>query len=125
MSLEAGSPSIPDRLAEFLELAGRAYLLYKTASPDEKRDLVKIVTSNRQVSRKSVEFTLSVPFNEVANSFQRSNGRPYRDRPRTLDRLVKKLRGWFNENPAPVLGATMCAQDTNSPPASKTWKLAA
>jgi len=53
---------VPARLQKFLELAGDAYLLYKTALPEEKRDFLKIVTSNRQASGKNVEITLAAPF---------------------------------------------------------------
>jgi DNA invertase Pin-like site-specific DNA recombinase len=58
---------VPARLSKFLELAGGAYLLYKSALPEEKRDLLKIVTSNRSVSGKSVDITLAAPFDQVAN----------------------------------------------------------
>jgi len=99
-----GQATLPDRLAEFLELAGSAYLLYKTALPEERRDLLKIVTSNRQVEGKNVDVTLALPFNFVAERAETSNGAPYRGRPRTLDRLVKKLWEWVKENPeAPAM----------------------
>lgn len=66
--------SLPDRLAQFFELAESAHLGYKMGLPEEKRDLLKIVTSNREVEGKNVDFTLSLPFSEVANRFQKSNG---------------------------------------------------
>ena len=68
--------SVPDRLAEFLEPAGSAYLSYKMGLPEKKRDLLKIVTSNREVYARNVSLRLSLPFNEVANRFQNSNGAP-------------------------------------------------
>src|SRR5439155_13782364 len=46
--------SVPDRVAEFLELAGNVYLDYQMALPAEKRDLLKVVTSNRLVEAKNV-----------------------------------------------------------------------
>jgi site-specific DNA recombinase len=94
--------SVPDRLAEFLELAGSAWLSYKTALPEEKRDFLKIATSNRYVDGKNVEFTLSAPFREVANRFNNSNGAPHRDRPRTWDALIGKLAAYFKDNPVPA-----------------------
>ncbi len=57
-------------MAEFLELTGNAHLQYQMALPGEERDLLQIVTSNRLVVAKSVELTLSPPFNEAANRFQ-------------------------------------------------------
>ena len=89
--LKRNSQLVPDRLAEFLELAESAYLTYKTALPEEKRDLLKIVTSNRLVAGRSVAITLSSPFSEVANRFQNSHGGPYRDIPRTSERLLRNL----------------------------------
>src|SRR5439155_5432907 len=46
-ALRNEAKSVPDRLAEFLELAGDAYFQYKLGLTEEKRDLLKIVTSNR------------------------------------------------------------------------------
>lgn len=103
--LKDGNGSVPDALAEFLELAGSAYLQYKMGLPAEKRDLLQIVTSNRQVHAKSVELMLSPPFSEVANRDQHSHSAPYRDRPRTWDRLLPKLLTFFKDKPAPVQAA--------------------
>jgi DNA invertase Pin-like site-specific DNA recombinase len=75
--------SVPDRLVEFLELAGDAYLQYKLGLPEEKRDLLTIATSNREVSAKNVDVTLAQPFCEVANRFEISNSAP--ERSRTLE----------------------------------------
>ena len=80
-----------DRLAEFLELAGTAYFLYKMGLADEKRDLVKIVTSNRRVDGKKLTIPLSNPFQEVAKRSENTNGCPERDIPRTWDRLLNTL----------------------------------
>lgn len=74
--LQANGHLIPDRLSEFLELAGSAYFQYKLALPEEKRDLLQIVTSNRWVQQKNVEVTLAPAFREVANRLENSNGSP-------------------------------------------------
>lgn len=104
--LTADNQKLPDRLAVFLELAGTAYSLYKKGIPEEKRDLLKILTSNRVVDGKNVDFTLSAPFQDVANRFENSYGGPSGNIPRTLDRLVEKLTSWFIVNPtAPTLAA--------------------
>jgi DNA invertase Pin-like site-specific DNA recombinase len=87
------------RLKRFLELAGDAYLLYKSTLANEKRDLVRIATSNRKVSEKNVVITLKPPFQEVANRFDSTNCRAYRDRPRTLKKMLYKLADWFTANP--------------------------
>jgi DNA invertase Pin-like site-specific DNA recombinase len=91
--------AVLDRLSKFLELAGDAYLLYKTSLPDEKGDLVKIITSNRSVTDKNIAVALTDPFLDVANRNIFSYGSPYRDRPRTLEALLKKLMAWFVANP--------------------------
>ena len=100
--LKENSRSIPDRLTEFLELAGSAYLSYKMGIPEEKRDLLRIVTSNREADGKNLDLRLSLPFDEVANRFQNSYGGPYRDIPRTWDVLLPKLLTFFKTNPIPI-----------------------
>jgi site-specific DNA recombinase len=99
------SQSIPERLSKFLELAGSAYLQYKMGLPEQKRDLVKIVTSNRQVDGKKLDITFSIPFNEVANRFENANGGPYRAIPRTWDQMFNKLYEYFIEHPTLMIGA--------------------
>jgi hypothetical protein len=91
--------AVLDRLTKFLELAGDAHLLYQTALPEERRELLKVVTSNRAVSGKNIAITLRVPFREVADRYISSNGRPYRGRHRTLETLLHKLITWFAANP--------------------------
>jgi hypothetical protein len=95
--------TVPDQVAQFLELAESAYSLYKSGFPEEKRDLLKNVTSNRHVEGKSVEFTLALPFSELAKRCEITNGSPQRDRLRTFDRLFSKLITYFKDNPAPQL----------------------
>jgi hypothetical protein len=63
--------SVPDRLQAFLELAGGAYLQYKLGLPEQKRDLVKIISSNREVDGKNVDITLSFPFFEIENRLKK------------------------------------------------------
>ncbi len=95
------NPASPmHRLSEFLELAGSVYLQYKMALPGEKRDLVKIVTSNRLIERKNVVIALHFPFQEVANRFKNTNGAPHRDIPRTWDAILPKLLAHFAEQKA-------------------------
>jgi site-specific DNA recombinase len=101
--LDGAAKNLPDRLADFLELAEMAYYNYEVGLPEEKRDLVKIITSNRVVETKDVDITLSLPFREVANRWGNSNGRPQRDIPRTWDRLLHKLLDWFKDNPAQLI----------------------
>ncbi|MDA8088371.1 MAG: recombinase family protein [Nitrospiraceae bacterium] len=85
-----------EKLSEFLELAGSLYTSYKLGIPEEKRDLLKIVTSNRNTDGKNVQFELNLPFRETANRNNISNSAPYRATPRTyLDVLFDKLCAYF------------------------------
>jgi DNA invertase Pin-like site-specific DNA recombinase len=97
--LQTGAPSLPDRLVEFLELAGSAYLTYNVGLPEEKRNLIEIVTSNREVAQKNVIVKLNLPFSEVATRFENSNGTPERDIPRTWDRLILTLSDILSKQP--------------------------
>ena len=90
-SLKAREGAGPDRMQEFLELAGSAYLLYQTAIPEEKRDLVITLTSNRQVVAKNVEITLAEPFRSIAKRGKSANGGPCWDVPRTISHLLSTL----------------------------------
>jgi hypothetical protein len=90
-NLTAQGQSVPDRLAQVLELAGSAYLAYKLGLDEEKRQLVRIVTSNRSVEKKVPVFVLSSPFNEVAKRFESSRGRPRRSVPLVWDALFPRL----------------------------------
>jgi hypothetical protein len=76
-NLNTQAQSLPDRLQQVLELAGSAYLAYKLGLAEEKRELVRIVTSNRTVDGKLAMFTLAKPFDEVARRFENTSGRRY------------------------------------------------
>src|SRR5262249_5034114 len=89
--LQENGSSVPDKITELVELAGTAYFQYKTDFLDEKRDLLKILTSNREVDGKNVELRLAFPFYEIANRPKISNGAPYRGIGRTLDKIVAKI----------------------------------
>lgn len=113
--LRQNGQSGQDRITVYLELAGTAYFLYKMALPDEKRDLVKIVTSNRMVEGKNVEITLSNPFREIANRFNNTNGVPHRDIPRTCDRLLDNVTKLNTLGQLPALNSPFSLRnhDTN------------
>ena len=106
--------AVPDRLAQFLELAGSAYLSYQTALPNEKRDLLKTLTSNLSVDGKNVVTTLKSQFREIANRFECSNGGPYRDVPRTWDELLCGLWRWCEANPWALAQTPEYSRSTDS-----------
>jgi DNA invertase Pin-like site-specific DNA recombinase len=105
----------PDHLSEFLELAGNAWLSYTMGIVEEKRDLLKIATSNRELDGKNVVIEPSVPFYEVANRFILFNGGPKRDIPRTWDRLLDRLAQLAKQGLLPTLkeGAICDGQTEN------------
>lgn len=91
---------IVDELSKFLELAGSAYVSYKMGFTEEKRDFLKIATSNRLVDEKNIELKLKFPFQELENRRFYTYGSPERDRPRTdyLDVLFDKLYEYFKNS---------------------------
>jgi len=99
--LQENGSSVPDRVTELVELAGSAYFQYKTDFPDGKRDLLKILTSNRQVDGKNIELRLAIPFYEIANRPKISNGAPYREIGRTMDSIVSKIADFVKTEPSP------------------------
>lgn len=61
------------------KLAERVWLSYRMANVEEKRELLQIVTSNRRVNGKNLEFELSIPFREIARRHESANGAPTRN----------------------------------------------
>jgi site-specific DNA recombinase len=86
---------IPHRVEEYLELAGTASLLYEFAKTPQQRKLLEVITSNRSSRGRSVEMVLAPPFALLAECGETPNGRPYRGRPRTLDRFLSALIEFF------------------------------
>jgi site-specific DNA recombinase len=86
-----GKRNPADELLYFLERADGAYLAYKLGLQEEKRDLLESLTSNRFVSGKTPEIMLALPFHEVANRFESTDGGPRRSIPRTCQALLSRL----------------------------------
>lgn len=90
--LESSENTVSTRLTDFLELAGSAQLSYKSGTDWHRRELLRIVMSNRTVAGKNVAVELFPPFQEVAKRPKSTNGGPCRDTARTfLTRLSKIL----------------------------------
>jgi site-specific DNA recombinase len=90
-NLNINKPSLPERLEKFLELASNAWLSYEGALPEEKCEMVNILTSNRLVQGKKLDLKTSLPFQEVANRFKNADCDLQQDIPRTWDRLLDVL----------------------------------
>ena len=95
--------SLVNALDQFLELAGAAWLSYRMAIPQEKRKLLKTVTSNRELAGKNIVIKLSFPFLEVANRHLVSSGGLRRHIPRTWDRLFDILTAAYTGGQLPSL----------------------
>jgi DNA invertase Pin-like site-specific DNA recombinase len=78
-------------IQEILELANDACLSYKLANTEEKRDLLKTVTSNFSVNGKTVITKLRIPFQVIVERERARHGRPYRIATRTLSRLLSQI----------------------------------
>jgi hypothetical protein len=89
--LTAPEASLPDALAETVELAGCAYLQYKHALFFEKRELIKKISSKRMLDGKSLTITLESPFHLIANRFAVPCGSPSR----TAGRDVGAVWDWL------------------------------
>lgn len=96
---KANRRSVPEVLAEFLERAGSAYLLYKSANPQKKRRMAKILTSNMSLRSKNVDFAYSAPFSEIANREEMSSCAHPWCIPRTWEPMITELMSFFANHP--------------------------
>jgi site-specific DNA recombinase len=90
-------PAALRKTEKFLELANSAYLSYKRAGFQNKRDLVKNVTSNFFINGKSVLIKLNLPYELLLNRGSVPNGGPQRDSPRTFHILLERLVEYFKQ----------------------------
>jgi hypothetical protein len=89
--LEAGRDATLPNLEEYLELIQSASNLHKMALPQEKRALVKKLTSNLSVGPKNLTITLQNEAQLIANRSLVPNSSPNRDVPRTWNKLLTDL----------------------------------
>lgn len=82
---------IIDQVEQFLELSKKAYLSYKLGHPEEKRDMVKITTSNFIAFEKSVLIKLKYPFQIIADRPRFPVGSPTLATSRTIKNLFRRL----------------------------------
>jgi DNA invertase Pin-like site-specific DNA recombinase len=89
--LEAGQDAALTRLEEYLELVQTASNLQEMTMPQEKRTLVKKLTSNLELGPKSAVITLRNAAQFIADRRQVLSGSPNRGVPRTWDELLNRL----------------------------------
>ncbi len=95
LKIETIEPEALQKAEKFLELANSAYLSYQSASFQNKRDLVKTVTSNFFVKGKTVAIKLNLPFEVVANRRSEPGGGAQRVSHRTLRKLLADLVRYY------------------------------
>lgn len=105
-TLENGSAAHLKQLEIAVELAKDASMLYRKASVENKRKLLKILLSNASVSGKSIEIMLSTPFRMIAEREKSDDGGAYRETCRTWTRLLEKLNKYLCDNPRLFSGPT-------------------
>lgn len=91
LEFDDGQFDIPAKLAEYFELAKTAYYQYNLGFSEQKRHLVKNLTSNRSVSGKEIEFNWFPPYKILAERTKSSNGGPSRGLLRTFEVMLGKL----------------------------------
>ena len=89
--LRNGSPDLPKKLNRLLELLKSPYLQYLSGSPDEKKELIQNVCSNRTLAEKTLEISYALPFDQVALCLKNTSGAPSRHNARMWDRLAEFL----------------------------------
>lgn len=103
-ALDADDASVPDRVAEILELANSASASYRTGTPDQRRDLINTLTSNREADQENVVVDLHKPFCTIAERSVMSHGGPCRKRTRTLTTLFDSIADYVATNQAKLSG---------------------
>jgi hypothetical protein len=102
-NLARNGRATPTKLEQFLELAGKAELSHAIALPEERRDMLKIFTSNRWVEGKNVDFKPSLPFQEIVNRPELTCCDQQQDIPRTWDRIFDTLAALNSQDLLPDL----------------------
>jgi len=92
---EGDAGSALTRLEKTVELAKSPSMLYKAASAEQKRELLKTLLSNLAVSSKNVEITLSLPFRLIAERNRNTECSPDRGTCRTWEEILNKLQDYF------------------------------
>jgi anion-transporting ArsA/GET3 family ATPase len=100
--IQAGDDRSLLNLEDYLERVKTASNLHKLTNPLEKRELVKILTSNLRISDENPAITLITEAQIIANRAQVLSGSPHRGIPRTWDTLLKKLLKHFESEDVPI-----------------------
>jgi site-specific DNA recombinase len=97
-NLDAGGQEVLKRVEAFIELLNNAYLSYKLANQEERRDLIKMIISNLIVEGKNLTIKLNYPFQIVADRQKSINGSPQRISYRTASLILSQLCEYFRNH---------------------------
>lgn len=97
--MKSGNAHYLKQLETAVELTKDASMLYRNASVQNKRKLLKLLLSNLTVSGKNVEIMLSVPFRLIAERERCDDGGAYRGTCRTWEKLTIQLLDYFAKEP--------------------------
>lgn len=89
VSLDRKDGSLPEELTRYIELAGTAYSAYQEAGIEGKRRLLKTVTSNLTIDRKTLDFAFLIPFTQLTNRAEGVDGGPSKRMDRIWDLLLE------------------------------------
>lgn len=78
--LDSNQQQILQRIEQFLELVNDAYASYQLATREEKRELIRTITSDATVEGKNIVFKLNMPFRIVIERQTFFDGGPRRNR---------------------------------------------
>jgi len=84
--------------------------------PEEKREMLNTVTSNRRVDGKNLELKPSIAFLEIVNRSKNEGCDPERTTPRTLDRIFDNLIALNNQGLLPDLESVAGFQKKDTVP---------
>lgn len=97
--LEADGTATVTLIERTVELAKDACLLYRAASTQNKRQLLKTLLSNLAVSGKNVEITLAPAFQLIAEREKLQQGGLSRGSCRTWEQILETLNAYFLSKP--------------------------
>jgi DNA invertase Pin-like site-specific DNA recombinase len=98
-NLDDGAHAVLQKVEGIVELVNNAYLSYRVASLNERREMVEIITSNLVVKDKRLIVKMKTPFEMIIAHRKLSDGSPQRDTGRTLLALLSQLKIYFENHP--------------------------
>lgn len=99
---------------QFVKMANSAYLSYREAKFEHRLDMVKTITQNFFVNRKSVKIKLNLPFELLVNRPLVPYGAPNRETVGTISALLSQVLKYFQGNPEMAEPPAIAPETTGS-----------